>query len=47
MLTFANSDRYEGSFVDGRMEGAGIMTYADGSEYRGDWYNGLKQGLQE
>ncbi|MCB1324918.1 MAG: hypothetical protein H7A21_18175 [Spirochaetales bacterium] len=35
---------YEGDFVDGVLEGQGIMLWADGRRYEGEWRNGRQEG---
>ena len=37
---------YEGQFVCGEKNGYGIMRYADGSEYRGNWKLNQYEGRQ-
>lgn len=34
---------YEGSFKAGKREGYGVMTWSDGSTYRGIWKNDIRQ----
>ena len=40
--TYSNQDVYNGDFKDNRKHGIGRLTYADKSEYYGQWVNGLK-----
>ena len=35
---------YEGDFFEGRIEGYGIMKYANGDIYEGNWKRGLRHG---
>lgn len=35
---------YEGSFVDNKREGHGVLQYNDGSIYTGPFKNGLPEG---
>jgi len=35
---------YEGSFVDGEIEGTGVQRWADGSSYNGEWRQGEREG---
>ena len=45
---YDNGDMYEGcTDVEGRFNGKGKYTWADGSYYDGDWVNNKKQGLGE
>lgn len=45
---YNNGDIYEGcTDVEGRRNGKGKYTWADGSYYDGDWVNNKKQGLGE
>lgn len=37
-------DVYEGEFVDGKFNGQGVYTWADGGRYEGQWANGVRQG---
>ncbi|NOT92254.1 MORN repeat-containing protein [Ferruginibacter sp.] len=36
--------KYEGNFVDGKMEGKGTSIDRNGTKYAGDWKNGVKEG---
>lgn len=36
-LTWNNGDIYEGSFVNGKYQGWGIMSYPDQSSAEGNW----------
>ncbi|MBK7138511.1 MAG: hypothetical protein IPH74_05555 [Bacteroidetes bacterium] len=36
---------YEGSFSEGKYEGAGIFHFADGRYYKGAFKNGQKNGI--
>jgi hypothetical protein len=43
---FASSRNvYSGEFLMGEMHGQGVMRYADGSTYEGEWENNKRQGL--
>ena len=33
----ANGDKYEGEFLSGKKHGDGVITYADGNIYIGQW----------
>ena len=35
---------YQGTFVNGKMEGKGLMTYYNGNSYEGFWRNNLQHG---
>ena len=37
--------RYEGEFANGKLNGKGIMTYADGTIYEGNFKDGLEHGF--
>ena len=36
--------RYEGDFVDGKMEGHGTVFYRNGNKYTGEFANDMKEG---
>ncbi|GHU29282.1 hypothetical protein FACS1894152_7600 [Bacilli bacterium] len=38
-FTLANGDKYVGDFADGKEEGRGVMTFAVGGVYDGEWEN--------
>lgn len=40
----AVQERYEGEWVDGKMQGRGTYQYSDGSVYDGGWVGGKMQG---
>eukprot|EP00667_Euglena_gracilis_P012534 EG_transcript_12871 len=40
----ANGDSFSGYAVDGQRHGPGLYRYANGSEYEGDWADGVIQG---
>ena len=40
---YANGNRYEGPFREGKCEGKGRVLYADGSEYEGTFHLGVRQ----
>jgi hypothetical protein len=37
-------EKYEGEWVDGKMQGRGVYFYGDGSVYDGMWVAGKMQG---
>ena len=41
---YLQSRRYQGEFVDGRREGRGVLIYANGDTYDGEWINNLFHG---
>jgi len=41
------SDRYIGSYVNGKRNGFGKMIYPDGSSYKGQWKDGTRHGQGE
>ena len=46
MMWFSDQSRtsYTGSWMKGRINGHGEMTYRDGSVYRGWWRDGVRHG---
>jgi hypothetical protein len=36
--------RYEGEWVDGKINGQGTLWYADGDQYQGEWRDGKMHG---
>jgi len=42
--TAQGSDKYSGEFRNGKPEGKGTYTYANGNTFSGYWVNGLKNG---
>jgi hypothetical protein len=40
----AVQEKFEGEWVDGKMQGRGIYHYSDGSVYDGNWMAGKMQG---
>ena len=44
IVAAAKRDRYEGDFVDGKANGKGILTFADGHRYGGDFVDGKRTG---
>ena len=36
--------RYEGDYLDGKIHGKGVSTWADGSRYEGDWVYNKQHG---
>ncbi|NQW28224.1 MAG: hypothetical protein HQ474_09960 [Flammeovirgaceae bacterium] len=43
-VTYANGDKYEGDWVDGKMNGLGTYTFANGDKYEGDRVDGRMNG---
>lgn len=41
---YPNNDRYEGLFSEGKRDGHGVMQYASGASYRGEWRANLFDG---
>ena len=37
IMSYADGDKYDGDWKDGKKNGKGIMSYADGEKYDGDW----------
>jgi hypothetical protein len=44
IVEFSPNQVFEGSFVDDKKEGFGILSSPDGSTYSGDWSNDLRHG---
>ena len=44
MIEFSNEDRFEGTFVNGTIEGDGKLTCANGLVYEGKWESSLVSG---
>lgn len=40
----ASKSKYVGQFVNGEMQGQGVMTYKDGSIYEGQWHRNKRHG---
>lgn len=45
ILELPNGDKFEGQWVDDKMQGQGTYTYAKGGSYSGLWAGGKKQGF--
>lgn len=43
-LSFPDSSFYQGTIVDGKPNGKGILTWVSGDEYQGDFYDGVIAG---
>ena len=44
ILYFADGGRYEGDFVDGKMQGRGLRVWSNGTRYEGEWRNDMANG---
>jgi hypothetical protein len=44
VYSFANGNRYEGSFYSNQSDGKGKMTYVNGNVYEGEWKLGQIEG---
>ncbi|GAX75889.1 hypothetical protein CEUSTIGMA_g3332.t1 [Chlamydomonas eustigma] len=44
VIHYSNSDRYEGEFLNNRMQGYGVYIWRDGTIYRGEWQQGMMHG---
>lgn len=42
--TFPSGNRYEGTWLNGKYHGKGVLKYADGRKYDGEWFNGVTHG---
>ena len=40
---YANGNRYNGDWVNGRITGSGVLTFADGERYEGELKDGRMQ----
>ncbi len=40
---YANGNRYNGDWVNGRITGTGVLTFADGERYEGELKDGRMQ----
>ena len=43
-MIYANEDKYEGQFKDGKRDGHGVRTNKDGSSYIGEYQNEKPHG---
>ena len=43
-MKFPNGDVYDGCFVNGSIQGQGMMRYQDGSTYVGQWWSDKRHG---
>jgi len=39
--------QYEGQFIEGKIEGYGIMKLGDGQQFKGEWKDGNMEGIGE
>ena len=39
-MTFPSGNKYEGNFINDKFEGRGVLTFADGDKFEGEWKNG-------
>ena len=46
-FTYANGDRYEGTFKQGRKHGKGTIFYANGDKFEAEWQNGRRTKKSE
>ena len=44
-ITFADGDKYDGEYKDGKRNGKGTYTFADGDKYDGEWKDDKGNGL--
>jgi hypothetical protein len=44
---YANGDRYEGQWKDGKRDGQGTCTYANRDRYKGKWVDDTWSGVGE
>lgn len=43
-MVWPDNTKYEGEFVNGKMEGKGVKTWPNGNRYEGMWKNDLQHG---
>ena len=43
-MAWSTGDVYDGEWVDGVIEGKGVMVYADGARYEGSWKGDVRSG---
>ena len=43
MFKWSNGVKYEGGYKGGRKEGEGVLTFADGTCFKGKWIKGCFQ----
>ena len=41
---YASGNRYDGEWMDGKINGVGVLTYSDGDRFEGDWKDGKMHG---
>jgi hypothetical protein len=41
---YASGNKYEGQWIDGKINGFGVLTYSDGDVYEGEWKDGKMHG---
>ena len=46
-MVWHNGNMYEGGWKDGKRDGEGMTTSADGTTQRGEWKDGILQSTQE
>lgn len=44
VMLWPDNTRYEGEFLNGKMEGKGIKTWPNGNRYEGMWKNDMQHG---
>ena len=42
MFTYANGEKYDGEWKDGKKHGRGVLTCANGEKYDGEWKDGKR-----
>ena len=43
-MMWPDNSKYEGEFVNGKLEGKGTKTWSNGNRYEGMWRNDLQHG---
>lgn len=44
IMSWPDGSKYEGDFINGKMEGSGTKTFANGNKWTGAWKNNLQHG---
>lgn len=44
VLSWLDGEKYDGFFLDDKLEGTGVYYYANGDRYEGLFHNGMKHG---
>jgi hypothetical protein len=44
VVEYPNGDHYEGSIIDGKRNGYGVLTYSNKDKYSGNWKDDMRHG---